>query len=132
MLMFKPEFIRPNPKQVKDTGILLALVLMITGIWLQDFTWIYWASATLLLVIIFPVIFFPLALVWFGLASLLSLITSQILLTILFFLLVTPVGIIRRWMGKDTLKLQGFKKDQSSVFIQRNHRFVANDLLKPY
>jgi hypothetical protein len=33
-----------------------------------------------------------------------------ILLTLLFFLLVTPVGLFRKWIGKDSLQLKKFKQ----------------------
>jgi len=54
------------------------------------------------------------------------------LLSIVFFLVVTPIGILRRLIGKDALKLRVFKGSQDSVMLERNHTFVGQDLERPY
>lgn len=43
-----------------------------------------------------------------------------------------PVGLLRRFSGKDPLNLKAFKAGSTSVMKERNHRFVAADLEKPY
>jgi len=48
------------------------------------------------------------------------------------FWLVTPIGALRRFFGKDSLKLRAFKASEESVMIVRNHLFVARDIEKPY
>ncbi len=57
---------------------------------------------------------------------------SKILLSILFFGLVTPIGLIRRLLGKDSLKLNAFKASQESAMLVKNHLFVGSDIEKPY
>lgn len=119
-------------RQYMETGILLALVCIFFG-WYKD----YWpiiiaAGAILLISLILPVIFKPLAFLWFGLAYILSLITSNILLSILFFFLVTSVGLFRRLLGKDSLKLKEFKKSADSVLVERDHTFRASDIKNPF
>jgi hypothetical protein len=84
------------------------------------------------LALLVPRLFYPLAKVWFGLALVLGWFSSRILLAVIFFLLVTPVGVVRRWMGKDRLMLRHFKKSNCSVMIRRNHRFSAEDLRRPF
>jgi hypothetical protein len=57
---------------------------------------------------------------------------SRLLLSIVYLLVVTPVGLIRRAAGKDSLRLRSFRADNESVMVERNHRFAAGDLEKPY
>ena len=53
-------------------------------------------------------------------------------MAIVFFLVVTPIGVWRRMIGADALQLKRFKTGSSSVMEQRNHRFTGKDLEKPY
>jgi hypothetical protein len=57
---------------------------------------------------------------------------SRVLLALVFFGLVTPVGILRRLAGKDPLKLRAFKAGEESALLDRNHTFTASDLERPY
>jgi hypothetical protein len=79
-----------------------------------------------------PVIFKPLAVIWFGLSNKLGFIITNLILTILFFLIVTPVAIVRRTFGADPLLLKEWKSENRSIFKVRDHLFNSNDLFKPY
>ena len=57
---------------------------------------------------------------------------SKILLSILFFGIVTPIGFLRRLLGSDSLKLRAFKASEEPVMLVRNHIFVGRDIEKPY
>jgi hypothetical protein len=43
-----------------------------------------------------------------------------------------PIGLLQRLSGKDPLNLKAFKAGTNSVMKERDHRFVAADLEKPY
>jgi hypothetical protein len=90
------------------------------------------AFALILATVILPIIFYPFAVVWFGLSELLSIVSPAIILTIIFFLIVTPVGLIRRLLGKDSMRLKQFKKNRQSVMIDRNHLYTESDLLHTF
>ncbi len=79
-----------------------------------------------------PRIFHWPAVLWFGFSHLLGTIMSKVLLTLIFILVVTPIAIIRRLMGKDPMQLRRFKAGSESVMVERNHTFVAADISKPY
>ena len=66
---------------------------------------------------------------WMKLAQILGTINSKILLTIIFYLFLTPLSFIYRLLNKDTLQL---KKDSSKTtyFITRNHTYTKADLEK--
>src|SRR5690606_33279536 len=77
-------------------------------------------------------IFYPFSVVWLLFGRTLSLLSTYLILTLLFFLMVVPMGVIRRVFKKDTLILKGFKKGTESVFNHRNHVFEPLDLKYPF
>jgi len=80
----------------------------------------------------FPMFYYPVALVWLGLTNLLGAIVSRVLISIVYIVILMPIGIIRRMTGKDALNLKGFKKDKSSVMVTRNYEFTAKDITNPF
>ena len=121
-----------NKEQAKDTGLAMILILLLfTYIGKYD-NLILPAIAVLILTMTWPTIFAPLAKVWFGLSHFLGSIVSKILLSIIFFVLVTPVGLLRQKMGADAMKVRLWKKGKDSVFVTRNRTYSAEDLSKPY
>ena len=69
---------------------------------------------------------------WMAFAEILGMINIRILLGILFVLLVVPVGIWRRWIGIDHLRLRQFKKGRGSVMENRDHEYTREDLLHTF
>ena len=90
------------------------------------------ALALQLLAMTIPRAFAPLAVVWFGLSNVIGAVMSKVLLTAIFFLLVTPIGLVRRLFGKDPLQLRAFKSGTGSVMLRRSHTFSAGDLERPF
>jgi polyferredoxin len=121
-----------NRSKARDTGLAAALVFLLLAL-IYDHD-LYTKIATIILVVsmVAPLLFKPLAYVWFGFAHLAGTVVSTIILTIVFFLLVVPVGIFRKLAGKDSLKLKKWKKDNASVMTLRNHTYRAADIDKPY
>ena len=81
---------------------------------------------------IFPLAFKYLAIVWFGFSKLLGIISSKIILFVVFFCVVFPVAVFRKLLGKDVMKLKQFKRDGSSVMKTRDLIFSKEHLEKPY
>jgi hypothetical protein len=80
----------------------------------------------------FPQLYRPVAVVWLGLTHLLGMVVSKILLTLVFFGVVAPIGLARKLLGFDSLKLKGFKSGENSVLVIRNHTFTGQDMERPY
>jgi len=118
--------------QSRDTGMAMVLLLLLA--------WLRWGSRELLVAavivhvvnMVVPQIFRPVAVVWLGLSHALGAVVSRVLLSIVFALVVTPMGLLRRVFGKDSLRLKAFKSGNESVMVVRNHAFTAGDLDKPY
>lgn len=121
-----------SKEMCKDSGLALVLICMICYlVWKHQFL-ILLAIAFLLVAMTYPPIYRPFAKLWFGLSIALGTVVSKIILTIVFYVVVLPVGLIRRALGKDAMRIKAWKKDKASVFRRREHRFSAKDLEHPY
>jgi hypothetical protein len=118
--------------QCKDTGMAIALIFLLLVPLTKRYGLIYWAIGVQVLNMVKPQLYGPAAIVWFKLSELLGTVVSKIVLCIVFLVVVTPVGLLRRVAGKDSLKLKSFKKGYGSVMETRNHTFSADDIRKPY
>jgi hypothetical protein len=118
--------------QSRDTGMALVLVLLLCRLFIANDALLPAAIIALVINMTFPQAYRPLAVVWFGFAHLLGTMMSRIILTIVFFAVVTPVALVRRLAGKDTLRLAAFKAGTDSVMLPRNHTFTVRDIEKPY
>ncbi len=79
-----------------------------------------------------PRVFRPVAVVWLDLSHRLGGVMSWVLLAVVFYGLVTPVGLLRRLLGKDPLRLRRFGRGNASALATRDHTFTARDIEKPY
>ncbi len=121
-----------TPEQAKDTGMAMVLICLLLG-YFGKFPQFLGVSIVLLLITMaWPKAFKPLAGLWFGLSHLLGQVMSKVILTLAFFLVVTPIGLIRRWMGADSLQLKKWKQGSDSVFVERQGAIQEKDLLNPY
>ena len=118
--------------QARDTGMGVVLLLLILFVARKRESYLIGAMAVHVVNMIVPQVYRPIAIVWLSLSDLLGMIVSKILLTIVFFGIVTPIAVLRRLIGKDSLKLRAFKVGQDSVMLERNHVFVGADMERPY
>ena len=121
-----------TPGQSRDTGMAMVLLFLILSASRKREGYLFAAIAVHVLNMIAPQVYRPIAAVWLGLADLMGATVSRILLSIVFFAVVTPIALLRYLFGKDSLKLRAFKASRRSVMVERNHIFVREDLEKPY
>ncbi len=119
-------------KQCTEFGMAAILVLLAFAIYRKDNNLVIAVFMLTLATIIVPILFFPFAVFWFALAEVLRRISTTLLLGIVFFVIVMPVGLIRKIGGFDNLKLKEFKKDRQSVMIVRDHTFTSEDLTNTF
>lgn len=118
--------------QSRDTGMAMVLLLLIVFLSRKREGYLFAAMAVHVLNMIVPQIYKPVAVIWLGFSDLLGAVVPKVLLGLVFFLVVTPLGVLRRLSGKDSLKLRVFKASQDSVMVERKHTFVGVDLERPY
>ena len=109
----------------RNFGLVFFVFFLIIGLWplLGTNEIRYWS-------IFFSIIFFllgitnskllnPLNKIWFNFGILLGKMISPLVMGIIFFLVVTPIGVIMRVFGKDILSLKYDKKNKS-YWIEKN------------
>jgi len=103
----------------KEFGLIVGGILMLlAGWWLYRGKFVDTAYIVLVVVALLVsfAVLFPRALVypnkaWMLLAEGLSFITTRIILGIVFFMIITPIGVIKRWMGWNPLSRRGASRD---------------------
>lgn len=121
-----------NKKKCNDAGQALVLIFLLLFFFSENSIFAKLAIPLLVLNMIMPIIFKPFAYLWFGLSNILGSIVSKVILTIVYIVILMPVGLLRRISGKDPMQLKKFKKGKSSVLIERNHLYTLADLEKPF
>ncbi|AFM06231.1 hypothetical protein Fleli_3928 [Bernardetia litoralis DSM 6794] len=64
--------------------------------------------------------------VWLKFAGILGVINGKILLSVVFFIFLTPIAFMNKLFSKNMLQLK--KEDQNSVFVERNVKYKKEDL----
>lgn len=90
------------------------------------------ALGALLVDMTWPKLYLPIAFVWLGMAKGISGIVSRVMLMLIFMLVVTPLGFLKRHVGSEPLRLKEWKRSRDSVFVVRDRRYLARDCEKPY
>lgn len=123
---------RITKDQARDTGLAMVLLSLILGFF-TDAAWFFKLALVLLvLTMIAPELYRPVAYVWLGLSHMLGTVVSRFLLTLVFFVIVLPVGLARRLLKKDSLHLKEFRRGSGTVMKVRDHVYVPSDIEKPY
>lgn len=126
------DFLKLTKKQCTEFGLVAILVCIFFALYLHEDNFVVASFILTLITIIVPILFYPFAVLWFGLSYVLSAVSSRIMMSVVFFLMVIPVGLFRRISGKDSLRLRQFKKGKKSVMIERNHVYTEADLLNTF
>lgn len=115
-------------KELRSFGLLVGGVFSVIGAWpllMRGEPFRLWAiglgGVLILLGVVMPSVLAPLHKAWMWIGHILGWINTRILLTIVFFGLVTPMGILFRLMGKDTMK-QAFTQNSPTYRVLRNPR----------
>lgn len=96
-------------------------VLTLHNWWRAGHSWpIYLVIAAVFLAaaLLRPILLQPLNRAWTRLGSLLGAIVAPIVMVLLFFLVITPIGLLMRLTGKDMLRLRGARKDDSYWIVR--------------
>lgn len=109
--------------ELRSFGITIGIVLGLLGglfLWRGKDYFPYFfilSAAFLLLGLVVPIALKVIHKVWMTLAMLLGLLMTRVILSLLFYLVVTPIGLLARLFGKDFLNL---KKNADSYWIPKN------------
>lgn len=132
------EYLKADRKKLRSFGLIMFVPLALIGgylLWKGASTGPYWLGAAVLFALLglaLPKALKPVYVVWMTFAYILSQVMTYVLLTIFFFLVVTPGGIIMRLIRKDMLDRK-FPGDGDSYWVDAER--YANEIerySKPY
>lgn len=119
-------------KQASDSGMAAVLILLLIGFFTKTVVFYKLTIPVLIITMSVPRLFYPWAVLWFGLTEMLGTIVSKIILTMVYVVLIVPVGFIRKLLGKDALQLSKFKNGTGSVMKLRDYTFTSKDIEHPF
>jgi hypothetical protein len=128
MKVIKKIFTSVTKKQSGEFGLVAILTALFLALYFKKNEYVITAFVLTFITLIVPGLFYPFAVFWFGLSKILNAISSRIIMAIVFFLVLTPIALIRKLAGVDNLKIKQFKKSKQSVMIQRDHLYTGTDL----
>jgi len=115
-------------KELRHFGLLVGAVFIVIGLWPLLFRGEplrLWATGVGGLLIIFgtvfPSVLRPVHKGWMWIGHILGWVNTRILLGIVFYGLVTPIGFVFRLMGKDTMR-QAFAESSTTYRVVRSAR----------
>jgi saxitoxin biosynthesis operon SxtJ-like protein len=119
---------RPDAKELRNFGLLVGAIFTVIGFWPTLFRgeplhlWAFVIGSVLILSGgLVPTWLAPIYRAWMWVGHVLGWINTRILLGIIFYGLITPIGIIFRLLGKDTMR-QAFSDTSSTYRVNRQAR----------
>ena len=125
------KLIKTENKDLRSFGITFGIIFLIIAgflLYIEDESFrlfIVISSAFIIFGFLIPIILKPIYIGWMSFAIILGWFMTRFILSLLFYLIVTPIGLITRVLGKDFLEL---KKEASngSYWNQRESSFEKN------
>ena len=117
MMFEEIKHIKTGKKDLRSFGVTIGIILLLIAGFLfykerDTFQlFIYIASAFIGMGFIIPIILKPIYLIWMIFAVILGWTITRVILSLLFFLIITPIGVITKVFGKDYLEI---KKEASN------------------
>lgn len=119
-------------KECSDTGMAMVLIALLLYLFFPVKALLLCAIALLIVNMTMPALFKLFAIAWLGFSHLLGTVMSKIILTGIFFGIVTPLALLRRTLGHDPMQLKRWKGDSNTVFVKRDHTYTPNEIERPY
>jgi hypothetical protein len=129
MLIEEIRNIKSTKKDLRNFGFAVGAVLLIIGgllFWKERPSYPYFLGIGAFLIVsglIFPALLKPLQKAWMTLAVILGWIMTRVILSILYYLVVTPIGVIAKLTGTRFLELK-YNKEAKSYWNIREEKDV--------
>ena len=122
--------IKSSRKDLKNFGVTIGFILLMISAFLfvrEKDSFIYFFSIGSILIVlggIIPLILKPIYKIWMIFAVIIGWIMTRVILSVLFFSIITTIGIFTRLIGKDFLNLKS--KNNESYWNIRNKEHELN------
>lgn len=125
-------------KELRDFGLIMAgMLILMFGLvlpWLFSFSTPYWpfiaAFGFVVAALLKPLILAPVNRVWLKISDVLGWVNTRLVMGIMFFLLIVPIGLLVRVFKKDPLNNQWSETDESYRIVTKNRN--KDHLEKPF
>jgi len=116
-----------SSKEIRKFGLVIAIALGVIGSFIYvkfgnfDVVGWLWGIGLLFLILgfILPSVLRPIYKIWMLLAYFIGGIVSRVILTVLFYFVLTPTGLVLRLFGKDVLDKK-FEKNRESYWVKKD------------
>ncbi len=127
MILEEIKNIKSTKKELRSFGFVVGGMLLLIAVILYfkgSVNYIYFSSIGILLAVLglsLPEVLLPFQKSWMALAVVLGFIMTRVILSILFYIVITPIGIIARIFGKDFLD-EKISKSKTSYWNYRKKK----------
>tara|TARA_B100001250_G_C19124123_1_gene496634 strand:+ start:24 stop:437 length:414 start_codon:yes stop_codon:yes gene_type:complete len=124
--------IKTGKKDIRSFGIIIGMILLFIAGFLfykekESFQiFIYLAVVFTGLGLILPIILKPIYMVWMIFATILGWIMTRVILSLLFYLIITPIGLIGRLFGEQFIEL-GWNDSKRSYWNYRSKKNIIKE-----
>ncbi len=126
-----------SKKELRKFGLVMTIPLALIGgylLWRGRALTLYLlilAAFFLISGLLFPSILRPVERIWMKIAEIISAVMTRVILTLTFYLVITPIGLILRFMGKDLLGKKS-EPNRKSYWVPVEEDGPCNRPGKPY
>lgn len=119
-------------KQERQFGYLFTFVFLVVAFWplwpvpMPNLYWLAGAGLWLAAALLYPKMLTPLYKVWMVFGHMLGWINARIILALVFFVVVMPIGLVMRLFGKDFLGMR--KKTSGSYWVKRDRELTPQSM----
>ena len=123
--------IKTGKEDLRSFGVTIGIILLLVAGFLfyrekESFqTFLYIAGVFIGLALILPSMLKPIYIVWMTFAVILGWFMTRVILSLLFYVIITPTGLVLRIFGKDFLELKK-QSVQGSYWNQRDSNLEKN------
>ena len=129
--------IKTSKKDIRSFGITIGIILFIisTTLFYYDKSSYhiiaYIGGGFIALGIIIPILLKPIYILWMTFAVMLGWVMTRVILSIVFYFIMTPIGLLTRLLGEDFLALK--KLNSESYWNNRDHNYeISQDYEKQF
>ena len=137
MILEEIKSIKSDKKELKKFGVSIGIFLLIVGIILLIYSkpsypyFLITGGVLIAVAYILPTFLFPFQKVWMALAVVLGFIMTRVILSILFYLIITPINFISKLFKKDFLNLK-IEKEKKSYWNLREIKYEKSSTEKQF
>ncbi len=135
MLLQEIKNIRSTQTMLRKFGILLTIFLSlwaIVSLWKEGTAYsslFPLALITFIISLLFPKAFKVIYLPWMSLATVIGWVVTRVILTILYYLIITPFAVIAKILGKDVLE-EKIEPEKDSYWVIRTKKTIEKKELE--